>query len=111
MSTSSNNQYLAIKFVYVIDINWVCYTVLYMAQEISGTHFLGEVGQKVILEREGKVLLCRGIGSTSWDLPGGRLNKDEDPQTGLRREIKEELGIEVILKEPFYTCVKHDFKN
>lgn len=82
-----------------------------MVKEISGTHFLGEVGQKIILERDGKVLMCRGVGSDSWDIPGGRLNKDENPQSGLMRELKEELGIEVIVNDPFYACVVHNFKN
>jgi ADP-ribose pyrophosphatase YjhB (NUDIX family) len=82
-----------------------------MAKEIAGTHFLGEIGQKIILEKDGKVLMCRGIGSNSWDIPGGRLNKNEDPKAGLMRELKEELGIEVVVKNPFYVCAVHDFKN
>ncbi len=82
-----------------------------MSQEIPGAHFLGEVGQKIILEKDGKVLMCRGVGSDSWDIPGGRLNKNEDPEVGLIRELKEELGIEVIVKKPFYACVVHNFKN
>ena len=30
-----------------------------------------------------------------WDLPGGHLMRDEDPEIGLRRELQEELGDEV----------------
>lgn len=37
-----------------------------------------------------------------WDLPGGRLHKGEQPNQGLAREIKEELGVEVLIKEPFF---------
>jgi len=29
-----------------------------------------------------------------WDFPGGYLQKDESPQDALKREIKEELGVD-----------------
>ena len=32
-----------------------------------------------------------------WELPGGRLEPGEDPPACLIREVKEELGVEVII--------------
>lgn len=34
-----------------------------------------------------------------WDLPGGFLNRGEHPEDGIRRELKEELGLKVNLKD------------
>ena len=31
-------------------------------------------------------------GKTHWELPAGRLNEDEDPELGARRELLEETG-------------------
>lgn len=48
------------------------------------------------LDAEGRVLLVRhSYGSGGWTLPGGGLGAREEPETGLRREIREELGCEL----------------
>jgi 8-oxo-dGTP pyrophosphatase MutT (NUDIX family) len=31
----------------------------------------------------------------SWEVPGGRLRRREDPEAAVRREMREELGIEL----------------
>ena len=65
----------------------------------------GEKGQKrhvttdAILERNGKILLARRaahlIEGNKWGLPGGFLDRDENLEEGLRREILEESGYRV----------------
>jgi 8-oxo-dGTP pyrophosphatase MutT (NUDIX family) len=49
---------------------------------------------KGVLIHDGHVLLLlneRG----EWDLPGGRPDPGEDPRVALRREVKEEAGLDV----------------
>jgi ADP-ribose pyrophosphatase YjhB (NUDIX family) len=55
-------------------------------------------GVQGILERDGRVLLARRAHEPRrghWDLPGGFLDETEDPADGLRREFREETGLEV----------------
>ena len=49
-----------------------------------------------VIVRDRKVLLNRRLiepGSGKWDFVGGFLEKGEHPEVGLRREVKEELGV------------------
>lgn len=51
-----------------------------------------------LVERHGQILLGRrGIepGYGKWDLPGGFLHEGEHPADGLRREIREETGLDI----------------
>ena len=51
-----------------------------------------------LLERGGRVLLAkRRVDPREgfWDLPGGFLEEGEEPLDGLRREFREETGLEV----------------
>ena len=51
-----------------------------------------------LLERDGKVLLTKRAVEPRrgyWDLPGGFLEEGEEPLAGLRREFREETGLEV----------------
>ncbi|MFA6262699.1 MAG: NUDIX hydrolase [Bacteroidia bacterium] len=67
-------------------------------------HFVGKVGQKAIIEQGGKVLLVRSSeDENKWELPGGRLNMKESPIEGLKRELLEELNIEIEVHNLVYT--------
>ncbi|HUU79059.1 MAG TPA: NUDIX hydrolase [candidate division Zixibacteria bacterium] len=52
-----------------------------------------------ILYREGRVILIKRAGKTfhgCWALPGGMLEEGEMVEKTLEREMKEELGVDVI---------------
>ena len=36
----------------------------------------------------------------AWEIPGGRLEIGEDPYLGLKREVKEETGLEIKILQP-----------
>jgi 8-oxo-dGTP diphosphatase len=55
-------------------------------------------GVQAVIVRDGRVLLGRRRGDPSaglWDLPGGFLHEGEDSLAGLRREVREETGLDV----------------
>ena len=51
----------------------------------------------VITNGDGKVLLLEHVlrPRSGWGMPGGFLERGEQPQEGIRREIREETGIEL----------------
>jgi A/G-specific adenine glycosylase len=63
-----------------------------------GKHFL-------IAQRQHHALLG-GL----WEFPGGKQEKEETLEQCLRREIREELGIHIRVKEPFMS-LKHGYSH
>lgn len=57
-------------------------------------HLIADIPQKAIIEHNGKVLIVQDS-KGMWELPGGRLHKDETPHEGMKRELREELSAEV----------------
>lgn len=55
----------------------------------------------VVTNLAGDVLLLRhSYGAKVWSLPGGGLKRGEDPAEAARREVREELGVELARLEP-----------
>lgn len=69
---------------------------------------------KGLCVKEGKVLLVREAKALSgkWELPGGGLDFGEDIRLGFKREIQEEMGLEVIKMSevPIYVWT-HRYEN
>ena len=64
---------------------------------ISAKSFIADQNERVlILKRSEDDVHKPGI----WEIPGGRLEPGEDPIEGLRRETKEETGLDIDVKEP-----------
>lgn len=63
--------------------------------------------QKAFIEVAGHLLLVRKSGDDPhnpgrWEMPGGRLHLGEDIDDHLRREVYEEVGLEVEPGRPFH---------
>ncbi len=64
-------------------------------------HFVGKIAQKVIVTNEQKILLVQDPRESRdiWELPGGRMNVDEEPRAAVQREFKEEMGVSIVAHE------------
>ena len=59
----------------------------------------------IILDRQKVVLLKNN--RDEWELPGGKLELGEAPEDCVSREIKEELGLNVVVDKILDTWVYH----
>ena len=53
------------------------------------------IGQMLVRDGDGRVLLCQLTYKRDWDLPGGVVEVGESPALGVSREIKEELALDL----------------
>lgn len=60
------------------------------------------IAAAVILRDDGATLLVRKRGTSIFMQPGGKIDGDETPVGALRRELFEELGLDIHLEEPVY---------
>jgi len=57
------------------------------------------IAQGLLTDQDGRILLCRLTYKPEWDLPGGVVEVGEAPAMGLVRELEEELGITVTVRD------------
>jgi 8-oxo-dGTP diphosphatase len=68
---------------------------------------VGEYG--VIVNQKGEFLILslplnKEFTKEAWMFPGGRLNADDQPELGLKREIMEETGLEAKVITPVHVA-------
>ena len=71
-----------------------------------------EVVAAIIIDG-GKVFATqRGYGEfkDGWEFPGGKMEQGETPQQAIKREIKEELDVEIEVGD-FLETVEYDYPN
>lgn len=67
-----------------------------------------------VIEKNGKILIAKRRKSDrmggKWEFPGGKIDLGETPEECLRRELKEELGIEADIGGFLCSCKFKYFK-
>jgi 8-oxo-dGTP pyrophosphatase MutT (NUDIX family) len=53
------------------------------------------IGQMLIRDTAGRVLLCHLTYKPDWDLPGGVIEVNESPSLAVTREVEEELSLTI----------------
>ncbi|MCG8434762.1 MAG: Nudix family hydrolase [Gammaproteobacteria bacterium] len=68
----------------------------------------------ILTDAHGRVLVNKRPADKTlagyWEFPGGKLERGESPVDGLRRELREELDIEVVEAHPFIQ-ISHDYPD
>lgn len=66
-----------------------------------------------VIEQQGKVLLTKRPSDKQqggfWEFPGGKIDSGESPHQSLRRELREELAIEINVG-PLLETVYHHYE-
>lgn len=72
------------------------------------------IGVAVIYGKDGRILIDRrkqeGLLGGLWEFPGGKIEPDESVEDCVRREIQEELGIEVEVQDRLIT-IEHAYTH
>jgi 8-oxo-dGTP pyrophosphatase MutT (NUDIX family) len=63
---------------------------------------------KVVMYRNGHVLLLKKKNEEEWDLPGGHIKRGEGTTNGLQREVFEETGLSLAPVEFRNLNLRHD---
>jgi mutator protein MutT len=81
-------------------------------REISREKPVKRIGVAVIYDRQGRILIDRRLPQGSmggfWEFPGGKIEAGETPEECIKREIMEELAIEVEVGAHF-TTIAHEY--
>lgn len=88
------------RFPFLISIPYFIY------RQFQAKYTLGVVG--LVLNREGKILLVEHVFHPvcPWGLPGGWVDRNEDPALAIQREMREELALEIVVKRVLLVGMK-----
>ncbi|EJR65286.1 hypothetical protein IIO_01470 [Bacillus cereus VD115] len=62
----------------------------------------------ILIENEKVLLVKQKVANRDWSLPGGRVENGETLEEAMIREMKEETGLDVKVKNLLYVCDKPD---
>ena len=62
-----------------------------------------KIVKAIIPGSDNSVLLLKDVRTPFWDLPGGHIKVDENPEEALHREVKEETGLDIVISKKLMT--------
>jgi 8-oxo-dGTP pyrophosphatase MutT (NUDIX family) len=66
-----------------------------------------KIASRAIILHNHKILLVKHKGRDFYSLPGGKVDPDEDIQTAMKRELKEELDRDAVIDRLLFV---HEFR-
>ena len=75
---------------------------LFIIRRIAPGH---TVGALCLIEHEGRLLMLNQRHRRGWTFPGGLLNRGENAEVAVVREVEEETGLRVTVQLPFTLVV------
>lgn len=76
--------------------------------------FLIHVVVGILKNQDGLILVAQRpshvIGGGLWEFPGGKVELNENAYSALKREFKEEIGIEILSAQHFFSN-QHDYSD
>ena len=79
---------------------WSAFTGLYRVVEAAGGIIYNAAGDILFIYRLGR-----------WDLPKGKIEKGEAPETAAVREVAEEVGLSDVSVQDFFNCTYHMYRE
>ena len=65
-----------------------------------------------VIRKDGKILITQRPDEVHlarlWEFPGGKVETGESLESALRREIREELSVDIVVGDEFYS-VEHEY--
>jgi ADP-ribose pyrophosphatase YjhB (NUDIX family) len=82
------------------DVAWNLFVSRYILMEAAGGLVLNDLNEFLVIFRKGK-----------WDLPKGKLDYNESPESAAVREVKEECGLKNVELNKFLTKTFHIYSE
>lgn len=79
----------------------------FLFKEFSSLYKLIEAAGGIVKDPNNRTLFIKRKGK--WDLPKGKLEKGESPESGALREVQEECGIEGVRTQQFLSISYHTY--
>ena len=83
-----------------IEEIWEDFTHMFRVVEAAGG---------IVSNKEGKILFIHRLGK--WDLPKGKIEKDESLEQAALREVEEETALQELILEEFVNNTFHVYKE